>query len=194
MQVLEITKLSERGSGPQTVHVDSFEGNNLVFVDEGHRGSSGDVWMGLRDKVAAEGFTFEYSATFGEALNGGNKQGDFEARQGYGKAIVFDYRYKYFHDDGYGKDFAILNLPRGYDPAYGDVLLLGNLLAFYEQMRLYADAGRSPVAVPHRAAAAGLHRSHRADRQEQERPDRRRQTQPERCAQHGAFFAAGRHE
>ena len=141
VQVLEITKLSERGSGPQTVHVDSFEGNNLVFVDEGHRGSSGDVWLGLRDKVAAEGFTFEYSATFGEALNGGNKQGDFEARQGYGKAIVFDYRYKYFHDDGYGKDFAILNLPRGYDPAYADVLLLGNLLAFYEQMRLYANLG-----------------------------------------------------
>ncbi len=28
---------------------------------------------GLRDKVAAEGFTFEYSATFGEAFNGGNK-------------------------------------------------------------------------------------------------------------------------
>ena len=108
---------------------------------KGTAAASGDVWLGLRDKVAAEGFTFEYSATFGEALNGGNKQGDFEARQGYGKAIVFDYRYKYFHDDGYGKDFAILNLPRGYDPAYADVLLLGNLLAFYEQMRLYADLG-----------------------------------------------------
>ena len=37
VQVLEITKLTERGSGPLTVHADSFEGNNLVFVDEGHR-------------------------------------------------------------------------------------------------------------------------------------------------------------
>ncbi len=141
VQVLEITKLSKRGSGPQTVHVDSFEGNNLVFVDEGHRGSSGDVWMGLRDKVAAEGFTFEYSATFGEALNGGNKPEDFAQRQGYGKAIVFDYRYKYFHSDGYGKDFAILNLPKGFQPGYADVLLLGNLLAFYEQLRLYTGLG-----------------------------------------------------
>ena len=43
VQVLEITKLTERSSGPLTVHVDSFEGNNLVFVDEGHRGSSGET-------------------------------------------------------------------------------------------------------------------------------------------------------
>ncbi len=141
VQVLEITKLSERSAGPQTVHVESFEGNNLVFVDEGHRGASGDVWMRLRDTVAAEGFTFEYSATFGEAFNGSNKPADFALRQSYGKSIVFDYRYKYFHGDGYGKDYNLLNLPRGYDPAYGDVLLMGNLLAFYEQRRLYGELG-----------------------------------------------------
>ena len=149
VQVLEITKLTERGAGPLTVHVESFEGNNLVFVDEGHRGASGDVWMRLRDTVAAEGFTFEYSATFGEALNGSNKQADFALRQGYGKSIVFDYRYRYFHGDGYGKDYNLLNLPKGYDPAYGDVLLMGNLLAFYEQQRLYAELGdaRRPYYV-----------------------------------------------
>lgn len=141
VQVLEITKLTERGAGPLTVHVESFEGNNLVFVDEGHRGASGDVWMRLRDTVAAEGFTFEYSATFGEAFNGGSKPADFALRQSYGKSIVFDYRYKYFHGDGYGKDYNLLNLPRGYDPSYGDVLLMGNLLAFYEQRRLYAEMG-----------------------------------------------------
>ncbi|WP_287155753.1 hypothetical protein, partial [Candidatus Solincola tengchongensis] len=28
----------------------------------------------------------------------------------YGKAIVFDYSYKYFYGDGFGKDFRILNL------------------------------------------------------------------------------------
>ena len=141
VQVLEITKLTERSSGPLTVHVDSFEGNNLVFVDEGHRGSSGEVWMGLRDKLAAEGFTFEYSATFGEALNKGGKPADVAQRQSYGKAIVFDYSYRYFYNDGYGKEYAILNLPAGYDMQYGDVLLMGNLLAFYEQMRLYAESG-----------------------------------------------------
>ncbi len=141
VQVLEIHKLTERGAGPLTVHVDSFEGNNLVFVDEGHRGASGDLWMRLRDTVATEGFTFEYSATFGEAFNGGSKPADFALRQSYGKSIVFDYRYKYFHGDGYGKDYNLLNLPRGYDPSYGDVLLMGNLLAFYEQRRLYAEMG-----------------------------------------------------
>jgi len=143
VQVLEITKLSEKGSGPLTVHVDSFEGNNLVFVDEGHRGASGDVWLGLRDKLAAEGFTFEYSATFGEALNKGNKADDVAQRQSYGKAIVFDYSYRYFYGDGYGKEYNILNLPQGYDVAYGDVLLMGNLLAFYEQARLYAESGEA---------------------------------------------------
>lgn len=141
VQVLEITKLTERGAGPLTVHVESFEGNNLVFVDEGHRGASGEVWMRLRDTVAAEGFTFEYSATFGEALNGSNKPADFALRQSYGKSIVFDYRYKYFHGDGYGKDYNLLNLPRGYDATFGDLLLMGNLLAFYEQCRLYDELG-----------------------------------------------------
>ena len=87
VQVLEITKLSGKGAGQVTVHVDSFEGNNLVFVDEGHRGASGDVWIGLRDKLAAEGFTFEYSATFGEAFNKGSRPEDVSQRQSYGKAI-----------------------------------------------------------------------------------------------------------
>ena len=37
-------------------------------------------------------------------------------RQSYGKAIVFDYSYRYFYGDGYGKEYNILNLPAGYDP------------------------------------------------------------------------------
>ena len=65
---------------------------------------------------------------------------DFALRQSYGKSIVFDYRYEYFHGDGYGKDYNLLNQPRGYDPP-GDVLLMGNLLAFYEQRRLYGELG-----------------------------------------------------
>lgn len=142
VQVLEITKLSGKAAGQVTVHVDSFEGNNLVFVDEGHRGASGDVWIGLRDKLAADGFTFEYSATFGEAFNKGSRAEDVAQRQSYGKAIIFDYSYRYFYGDGYGKEYDILNLPQGYEmAAYGDLLLLANLLAFYEQLRLYAQAG-----------------------------------------------------
>jgi hypothetical protein len=144
VQVIEIHKISPKDAGPNTVHVDSFEGNNLVFVDEGHRGASGEVWFDIRNRLAAQGFTFEYSATFGEALNGGSKDTDYQARQSYGKSVVFDYSYKYFHGDGYGKDYTILNLPKKYDDQrHGHTLLLANLLAFYQQMRMYDDLGRT---------------------------------------------------
>ncbi|MGQ9648104.1 MAG: DEAD/DEAH box helicase family protein, partial [Thermodesulfobacteriota bacterium] len=57
----------------------------------------------------------------------------------YGKAIVFDYSYRYFYGDGYGKDFRILNLHDETDEAKTELLLLGNLLSFYEQQRLFAE-------------------------------------------------------
>jgi len=69
--VIEITKLTEnkRGGG-LSVDVEAFGPNNLLFVDEGHRGASGEVWRTLRERVAEQGFTFEYSATFGQIVNG----------------------------------------------------------------------------------------------------------------------------
>jgi hypothetical protein len=139
VQVIEITKFTTGSSGPQTVNVAHFEGRNLVLVDEGHRGASGDVWFGYRDQLAAEGLTFEYSATFGEALNRGNKPTDLGYRHAYGKSIVFDYSYRYFHGDGYGKDYAILNLPQSYDHDDRDTLLLANLLSLYEQTWVYLE-------------------------------------------------------
>jgi len=67
--VLEITKLVETKSGEGTsIEINSFEGNNLVFIDEGHKGSSGEVWKDNREMLAREGFIFEYSATFGQAV------------------------------------------------------------------------------------------------------------------------------
>ena len=139
VQVIEITKFTAGVSGPQTVNVAHFEGRNLVLVDEGHRGASGDVWFGYRDQLAAEGFTFEYSATFGEALNSGNKPADLGFRHAYGKSVVFDYSYRYFHSDGYGKDYAILNLPQSYDYDDRDTLLLANLLSLYQQTWVYLE-------------------------------------------------------
>ncbi len=41
--VIDMNKLKEEGK-VKTVSVDSFEQNNLVLIDEGHRGLSGDVW------------------------------------------------------------------------------------------------------------------------------------------------------
>ena len=89
------------------VPVEAFERNNLIFVDEGHKGTSGEAWRGMRDALAETGFTFEYSATFGQALAAAKNDALLTE---YGKAIAFDYSYRHFYDDGYGKDFHILNL------------------------------------------------------------------------------------
>ena len=137
IQIIEITKFTEGTSGPQQTNIEAFEGYNLVFVDEGHRGASGDVWIRYRDKLAADGFTFEYSATFGEAFNKGNKTSDIATRHVYGKSIVFDYSYRYFHGDGYGKDYTVVNLPTNFTDKGRDTLLLANLLTLYEQTRAF---------------------------------------------------------
>jgi hypothetical protein len=135
VSVIDIHKLSEE-EGEKTVNVDAFEGNNLVFVDEGHKGSGGDVWMDQREKVVSDGFVFEYSATFGQAINAANNQSLLEE---YSKAILFDYSYNYFYQDGYGKDYRILNLESDISQELTDKWLLGNLLSFYEQMRYYDE-------------------------------------------------------
>lgn len=80
--VIDMNKLKEEGK-VKTVSVDSFEQNNLVLVDEGHRGLSGDVWYDYRTRLSEEGFAFEYSATFKQALKAnatGNTQQARDAR------------------------------------------------------------------------------------------------------------------
>ena len=139
VRVTEITKLAmeKRGEG-ETVPVEVFEGRNLVFVDEGHKGSGSETqaWRTVRNALGETGFTFEYSATFGQALTAAR---DDELTTEYGKAIAFDYSYRYFYDDGYGKDFRILNLQEETTEERTDTLLLANLLSFYEQQLVFAD-------------------------------------------------------
>jgi len=137
VQVIEITKLVEqkRGGGV-SVPVEAFEGRNLIFVDEGHKGSGGEAWRGYRDALGATGFTFEYSATFGQALSAARND---PLTAEYGKAILFDYSYRYFYGDGYGKDFRILNLREEDRADQTEKLLLGNLLSFYEQQRVFEE-------------------------------------------------------
>lgn len=131
--VLDIHKLSDE-HGEKTVDVEAFDGENLVFVDEGHKGSGGDVWMEYRDTIAEGGFTFEYSATFGQALQAAD---DPDLMEEYSKSILFDYPYKRFYEDGYGKDYDIRNLREDISEDVTDTWLLGNLLAFYEQQVYY---------------------------------------------------------
>lgn len=70
VEILEVTRLRD-DMGDKTVAVEAFEGNNLVLVDEGHRGTSGGgdgAWMRFRTALCEKGFSFEYSATFGQAV------------------------------------------------------------------------------------------------------------------------------
>jgi hypothetical protein len=69
VDVIEVTKLADE-MGDKTVATGAFEGNNLVLVDEGHRGtgSAGGVWMARRAALVRGGFAFEYSATFSQSV------------------------------------------------------------------------------------------------------------------------------
>lgn len=137
VRVIEITKLvEEKRGGGVSVPVEAFEGNNLIFVDEGHKGSGGEAWRNFRDALGETGFTFEYSATFGQALTAAKND---ELTAEYGKSIVFDYSYRYFHGDGYGKDFRILNVREEATQEKTEMLLLGNLLSFYEQLCVFEE-------------------------------------------------------
>jgi hypothetical protein len=138
VEVIEIQKLRDE-MGQTTVAVEAFEGNNLVLVDEGHRGSSGEEWKARRDKLCEQGFSFEYSATFGQAMKASNNP---ELVQEYAKCILFDYSYKYFYRDGYGKDYRIFNLSDERNEESRKLYLTACLLTFYQQKRLYQDEYR----------------------------------------------------
>ncbi|MFZ7223078.1 DEAD/DEAH box helicase family protein [Avibacterium avium] len=178
IQVIDINKLADK-HGDKTVAVESFSGSNLVLVDEGHRGTSGDAWLKRREQLIGNGFAFEYSATFGQAVSKGKtvkeqitewqkKQAGIlfgkkslkgldehqlaqlqpdvlalqEIKQSamlevYAKAVLFDYSYKYFYADGYGKESQILNLrDEDYAP-HGEMYLTACLLVFYQQLYLF---------------------------------------------------------
>lgn len=138
IEIIDIHKLRE-STGEKTVAIDAFEGNNLVLVDEGHRGTSGAEvghWMQMRNRLCEKGFSFEYSATFGQAMKAsGNK----ELAHEYTKCILFDYSYKYFYGDGYGKEYRILNLEDDSNEEHRRRYLTACLLAYYQQQKIFQD-------------------------------------------------------
>ncbi len=134
IQIIEIQKLTEEKKGEGvSVEVSSFEGNNLIFVDEGHKGFSGTTWKGIRDKISEIGFTFEYSATFDEAISSKND----ELMDEYSKAIIMDYSYSHFYYDGFGKEFFVLNLKNTEHEKHKEFVLLTNLLSYYQQLKFF---------------------------------------------------------
>jgi len=151
IDVIEITKLKEE-HGDKTVAVDAFEQDNLVLIDEGHRGVAGDEWKDRRDVLSKAGFAFEYSATFGQAVSAAAGAKRQSLLTEYSKSILFDYSYRWFHRDGYGKDYYILNVPEHRDATYTRKYLTGSLLAFYQQTLIWeehrADATKYNIAKP----------------------------------------------
>ncbi|WP_292257220.1 DEAD/DEAH box helicase family protein [Marinospirillum sp.] len=137
--VIDINKLRDSEKS-KTVAVDSFGSRNLLLVDEGHRGtaSGGGSWYEYRQKMCADGFSFEYSATFAQS---GSKHENL--RQTYTKAILFDYSYRHFYSDGYGKQSQILNLQKNPNAEDEFRYLVASLLSYYQQLRLYDDQQRS---------------------------------------------------
>ncbi len=151
--VIDIHKLTREKKGEGvSVDISYFDGKNLVFIDEGHKGAGGEKetgWKNIREETAKNGFIFEYSATFGQIIvftksgrpkGGKSNQTNLELYNEYTKAIIFNYSYKYFYTDGYGKDFYVYNIKEdAYTEEQRNMLLIAGLLSFYEQLVIYKE-------------------------------------------------------
>jgi hypothetical protein len=195
IEIIDINKLGDE-MGEKTVAVDAFEGNNLVLVDEGHRGTgtAAGAWMARREALVRGGFAFEYSATFGQAVAKGKTIAETEdeirkskadffravefpnrkateltadekaqvktfreqcmlshddrrnakiraTKEAYAKCILFDYSYKFFYEDGYGKESLILNMNgTAYEEAdNAQKYFTACLMSYYQQLWLWSS-------------------------------------------------------
>lgn len=148
VQVIDINKLRDEEKH-KTVAVASFGRNNLLLVDEGHRGTAsggGGVWYRYRRALCEHGFAFEYSATFAQSAisDAQNRELGTSLRQTYTKAILFDYSYRHFYYDGYGKQSQVLNLDDSSEHSRF-AYQVASLLSFYQQLRLFRDS-QAPLA------------------------------------------------
>lgn len=137
VQVIEVTKLKDE-NGPTTVDVAAFEENNLVLVDEAHNAQGGDTQKPYRDRLSRRGFCIEYSATLGQAVDNANGSDNSLLRE-YGVSTIFDYSYKHFYHEGYGKEFETCNIDVEPDDPNMFIYEVGGLMGFYEQQLLYAE-------------------------------------------------------
>jgi len=150
IDVIDIHKLEDE-EGEKTIATRSLGDRNLLLVDEGHRGMSGSTegeelgaWMTRRQQLAERGFTFEYSATFAQAIGAADNS---DVANDYAKSVLFDYAYRWFYEDGYGKDYKIDNLPDANQAAHTEAaietlkpkFLTAALLKFYQQLRIYEE-------------------------------------------------------
>lgn len=139
VNVIEIHKLSEEPSTEGvSVPISELGARNLIIVDEGHKGTGSEArrWKTRQESLSRDGFQLEYSATFSQAIAASSRRIRVELLAEYGKCIAFDYSYRYFYGDGYGKAFRVFNLRKG-SVAKAQEHMLAGLLVFYQQSRIY---------------------------------------------------------
>ena len=90
--------------------------------------------------LSENGFAFEYSATFGQAISAASAgRRKTQLLHEYSKAILFDYSYKFFYKDGYGKDYKILNIKDDSNDEYSKKYLTACLLGYYQQQLVFSE-------------------------------------------------------
>jgi type III restriction/modification enzyme restriction subunit len=139
VKVIEIHKLAEEASKEGvSILLEELGSSNLVFVDEGHKGTGSEArtWKTRQKYLSENGFLLEYSATFAQSIGAASKKIQAELLGEYGKTILFDYSYTHFYEDGYGKDFRVLNLAKAREDQAHE-LLLGGLLVYFQQLFLF---------------------------------------------------------
>lgn len=134
MQFREITKLKREWYSKKNKNeewtfdaiTEFWNSKNLILVDEWHKSINEGIQKAIRDDIwlGKDSFTFEYSATFWQAVNNSTTKKtkvflDEEERREYQKilstqdeysvSVIFDYSFKYFTGDLYWKDVVIDN-------------------------------------------------------------------------------------
>ena len=139
VEILEITKLRDE-MGDRTVPVEAFEGNNLVLIDE--RGIAGPPRARTaRGCASATRSARRASPSSTRRPSGRRVKGNPALGDLYARGTLFDYSYRWFHGDGFGKDYRILNLDDdgGDGAGWMATWLTACLLAFFQQQRLYRE-------------------------------------------------------
>ena len=134
-----ISDKSTKTKGEKSFKAEEFSGKNLVLVDEGHNGHSSEQGerRRIREQLCDGGFSFEYSATFGQAVAKSAGKDGVGLRAHYARNILFDYSYKYFYADEYGKNSFILNMQDAQDEESVFEYLVANLLKFVQQHEIF---------------------------------------------------------
>jgi hypothetical protein len=141
VKVIDIYKLAEEPSKEGiSILLDELGNTNLVFVDEGHKGvgAEAQIFKNRQKRLSVNGLLLEYSATFAQAVGAASQRAQKDLIAEYGKCILFDYSYRHFYEDGYGKDFQVLNIARAREDQAFE-LLVGGLLTYYEQFYTFRE-------------------------------------------------------